>query len=162
MNEERIEVVDNQQTDTSVDYISAIKEIKENSVDKEKYNQLREENKRLLQSLVNGETIQSDVKPVDIGELRKELFSENADLSNLDYMTKTIQLRDALIESGEKDPFLPWGKKITPTQEDVQTAERVANIIKECIEYADGDSGVFTGELQRRMIDTGRTIPKRK
>ena len=140
----------------STDYIEAIKEIKQNSVDKAKYNQLKEENQRLLKSLVNGETIQQEVEPVDVNQLRKELCSKDADYNNLDYMTKVMQLRDTLIEKGEKDPFLPWGKKITPSQEDVDTAERVANIVKECIDYAEGDSMVFTNELQRRMIDTGK------
>lgn len=145
-----------EEVNDSVDYIEAIKEIKQNSVDKEKYNQLKEENQRLLKSLVNGETIQQEVPTVDVDAIRKELFTQDADFNNLDYMTKVMQLRDTLIENGEKDPFLPWGKKITPSQEDVDTAERVASIVKECIEYAEGDSGVFTNELQRRMIDTGK------
>ena len=149
-------VSEQQEVNDSTDYIEAIKEIKQNSVDKAKYNQLKEENQRLLKSLVNGETIQQEVEPVDVNQLRKELFSQDADYSNLDYMTKVITLRDTLIERGEKDPFLPWGEKITPSQEDVDTAERVANIVKECIDYAEGDSGVFTNELQRRMIDTGK------
>lgn len=151
-----------QPADTGVDYIAAIQDIKANSVDRAKYDQLKEENQRLLKSLVNGETIEQEVKPIDVGEIRKELFSQDVDLTNLDYMTKVIQLRDTLIANGENDPFLPWGKKITPTQEDVDTAERVAEVIRECIEYAEGDSGVFTNELQRRMIDTGKNTPKRK
>ena len=49
-----------EEVNDSIDYIEAIKEIKQNSVDREAYNKLREENKRLLNSLVNGESI--DVK----------------------------------------------------------------------------------------------------
>lgn len=147
--------------DDRTDYIEAIKEIKQNSVDKEKYNRLKEENQKLLQSLVNGETIKQDVEPVNVNQLRKELFSQDADYNNLDYMTKVMTLRDALIEQGEKDPFLPWGQKITPSQEDVDTANRVAEIVKDCIDYAEGDSAVFTNELQRRMIDTGNNFRRR-
>lgn len=145
-----------EEVNDSNDYIEAIREIKQNSVDKAKYNQLKEENQRLLKSLVNGETIQQEVEPVDVNQLRKDLFSTDADYNNLDYMTKVMALRDTLIEKGEKDPFLPWGDKITPSQEDVDTAERVASIVKECIDYAEGDSMAFTNELQRRMIDTGK------
>lgn len=163
MNEELTNVSQQENVNDSIDYIEAIKEMKQNSVDKAKYDQLKEENQRLLKSLVNGETIQTEVKPIDVGELRKDLFSGDVDMTNLDYMTKVIQLRDTLIANGEKDPFLPWGNKITPTQEDVDTAERVAEVIRECLEYAEGDSGVFTNELQRRMIDTGKTnTPKRR
>lgn len=150
-----------EEVNDSNDYIEAIKEIKQNSVDKAKYNQLKEENQRLLKSLVNGETIKQEVEPVDVNQLRKELFSQDIDYNNLDYMTKVMQLRDTLIEQGEKDPFLPWGQKITPSQEDVDTANRVADIVKDCIDYAEGDSAVFTNELQRRMIDTGNNFRRR-
>lgn len=157
MEDKELTNVSEQETvNDSNDYIEAIREIKQNSVDKAKYNQLKEENQRLLKSLVNGETIQQEAQPVDIAAIRKELFSTDADYNNLDYMTKVMALRDTLIEKGEKDPFLPWGDKITPSQEDVDTAERVASIVKECIDYAEGDSMAFTNELQRRMIDTGK------
>lgn len=139
----------------NVDYIEVIKQMKENTVDKELYLKLKDENKRLLQSLVNGETISAEESmPVDIKQLRADLYGSDNDYSNLEYMTKTMKLRDAILEKGGPDPFLPYGKNITPTQEDEDTAKRVAEIIKECIDYADGDSSVFTNELQRRMIDT--------
>lgn len=139
---------------SGVDYIAAIKDLKENSVSKSDYAKLQEENRKLLQSLVNGESLQQPVEDVDVMKLRKELFSDSSDLSNLEYMTKVMQLRDAIIDGGGTDPFLPYGKKIMPTDEDIATANRVGECIKECIDYADGDSAVFTAELQRRMIDT--------
>ena len=45
------DVVDN------TDYIAAIKELKENSVEKGKYDTLKAENKKLLDALVNGSDI---------------------------------------------------------------------------------------------------------
>lgn len=145
---------------SGVDYIETIKELKKNTVSKSDYEKLQEENKKLLQSLVNGETVQQEVEPVDVGELRKELFSGEADMSNLEYMEKVMKLRDSIIEAGGTDPFLPYGKKIVPTDDDIATADRVAETIKECIEYAEGDSGVFTNELQRRMIDSSNARRK--
>ena len=59
---------------------------------------------------------------------------------------------------GETDPFLPVGKRIVPEQSDIEAANRVAEHLRECIEIANGDSAVFTNELQRRMIDT---LPRR-
>lgn len=134
-------------------YIEAIKEIKANSVTKEDYEKLKEENKQLLNSLVRGETIQQEMeeKPVDVDQLRKDIFS--GELNNLDYMTKSLQLRDELIKRGEKDPFLPYGKNILPTDEDVAKAEKFVNTIKECIDIAEGSNDIFTNELQRRMVD---------
>ena len=54
---------------------------------------------------------------------------------------------------GEPDPFLPYGKQISPTRQDEETAAKVAQIYQECIDYAEGDSEVFTNELQRRTRD---------
>lgn len=143
----------------NVDYIEALKSMKQNTVDRSQYDKLKEENKRLLQSLVNGETIQQTVEPVDVKKLRAELYGSENDYNNLDYWTKTLQLRQAIIEQGGVDPFLPYGKNIAPTDEDIATANRVAETVAECIEYAEGDSSVFTNELQRKMIDTA---PKRR
>lgn len=148
---------------SGVDYIETIKQLKSNTVPKSDYEKLQEENKKLLQSLVNGETITPEGETtVDIDALRKELFGEDPDMSNLEYMTKAIELRDALIEAGSPDPFLPYGKKIMPTEDDIATANRVAAVIKECIEYAGGDSQIFTNELQRRMIDVSPATMRRK
>ena len=70
-----------------------------------------------------------------------------------------MKLREALLEKGEKDPFLPYGKNIIPTDEDIATADRVARVLQECVDYADGDSDIFTNELQRITVDTA---PQRK
>ena len=147
------EVVDN------TDYIAAIKELKENSVDRQKYDALKADNKRLVEALVNGQTIETNSKPpVDIQALRNELF-KNENQTNLQYVENALKLRNALIESGEPDPFIPQGSKVIATNEDIAAAQRVADVLQECIDYAEGDSQVFTNELQRRTVDT---MPRRK
>lgn len=73
--------------------------------------------------------------------------------SNLQYIERTLALREALIAEGKPDPFLPVGSQIMPTEEDIAAANRVATVLKECVEYAQGDSSVFTNELQRRLVD---------
>lgn len=141
----------------STDYIEAIKEMKQNSVSKEAYEKLKAENKQLLDSIINGTELDNIKKeePVDIETLRKDLFSDAShEKTNLDYVSSALKLRDALIAAGEKDPFLPAGEKIIPTEEDIATANRVASILKDCVEYADGDSALFTSELQRVTIDS--------
>lgn len=150
------EVVDN------TDYITAIKELKENSVDRSKYDQLKAENKRLLDSIVNGTDI-GQVQPQEkksIDELRTAYLKE--DQTNLEFVQNTLALREALIEKGEPDPFLPIGNKILPTDEDVATANRVAQVLQECVDYAEGDSDVFTNELQRRTVDIPMPVNKSK
>ena len=139
----------------SIDYIEALKEMKQNSVDRASYDKLRSENKQLLDALVNGKDI--DIKkeePVDISKLRKDLFNKDKQMSNLDYVSNALKLRDAIIERGERDPFLPYGDKVSLTAEHYEKAEQVATVLRECVEFADGDSGIFTAELQRRTKDS--------
>lgn len=147
--------------DAGVDYIETIKKLKENTVPKETYTKLQEENKKLLQSLVNGETIEQEEKPVDVAALRKDLYGEEFTGSDIDYATKTLELRQAIIDAGGTDPFLPYGKKIMPTDEDISTASRVAEVLQECVDYAEGDNAVFVNELQRRMIDSSVGVKKK-
>ena len=141
------EVVDN------TDYIAAIKELKENSVDRSKYDALKAENKKLLDSIVNGTDVDLPAKEEkkSIEELRDAYLKE--DQSNLEYITNTLKLREAIIAEGKPDPFLPIGEQIMPTDEDIATANKVAQVLQECVDYAEGDSSVFTNELQRRLVD---------
>ena len=141
------EVVDN------TDYIAAIKELKENSVDRSKYEALKAENKKLLDSIVNGTEIaqQQTEEKKSVEELRKNYLKE--DQTNLEYIENTLKLREALMAEGNPDPFLPIGNQILPTDEDIATANKVADVLQQCVDYAEGDSSVFTNELQRRIVD---------
>lgn len=139
--------------DMTPDYLAAINELKANSVDRSKYEELRAENKKLLDSIVNGTEVALPTKEEkkSVEELREAYLKE--DQSNLEYITNTLKLREALIAEGKPDPFLPIGEQIMPTDEDVKTAEKVAQVLQECVDYAEGDSLVFTNELQRRLVD---------
>ena len=139
------------------DYIQAINELKANTVDKSQYEKLKAENKKLLDSLVSGQTpdIAKPVEKPDINELRKKLFNTDNNLSNLEYVNNMMKLRNVLIENGERDPFLPIGEKVEITADTVQKAEDVANVLQDCVDFAEGDSGIFTAQLQRIMKDNG-------
>ena len=144
--------------DNTQDYLAAIKELKENSVNRSEYDKLRAENKKLIDAVVNAQPGQEEPaftkhSKEQIDDLRNELFNSPRELNNLEYVTKAMELREALIENGEPDPFLPVGKQISPTRDDLEGAEKVAQVYKECIEYAEGDSEVFTNELMRRTRD---------
>ena len=144
--------------DNTQDYLAAIKELKEKSVDRSEYDKLRAENKKLIDAVVNGQPGQEEPaaskhSKEQIDELRNDLFNSPKELSNLEYITKAMELREALMENGEPDPFLPVGKQISPTRDDLEGAEKVAQVYRECIDYAEGDSEVFTNELMRRTRD---------
>ena len=151
--------------DNTNDYIDQIKKLKENSVSKDDYDKLRLDNKRLIDALANGTQLEGKVEPKisaveKINELRTKLFGKGSNLDNLEYCKTAVELRDALIENGERDPFLPFGHEVVATDSDYESANRVATVMKECIDYADGDPDIFTNELQRRTVDV--VIPKKK
>lgn len=137
-------------------YIDAIKELKENTVDKGKYMKLVEENKQLLNSLINGEgpvNVKADSnKEVDLStEVDSLLFGHN---HNLDYIRKTLELRDQLIKDGKPDPFVTVDPlNPVPSQDKLDRAQQIADTFQECIDYADGDVEAFSAELQRRCVD---------
>lgn len=145
------------------DYIEQIEQLRANSVSKEQYEKLKAEHNRAMNALINGGQLEnSKEEPVDKDALRKELYSQEPNLSNLDYWQKTLTLRKAIMDEGGNDPFLPYGQKIAATAEDREAANRVATVVQECIDYADGDSRLFTQELDRRTIDVGPMLGRKR
>lgn len=152
MSDEKTNVTGTEVEDMTPDYLAAINELKQNSVDRSKYEELRAENKKLLDSIVNGTEVAQPVEEKkSVEELRANYLKE--DQTNLEYITNALKLREALMAEGKPDPFLPIGEQILPTDEDVATANKVASVLQECVDYAEGDSNVFTNELQRRLVD---------
>lgn len=147
--------------DMTEDYLGAIQDLKQTiTVERSKNDTLKAENKKLLDAVINGSAApaQQTKTQVDIEELKKKTFF-NDNQSDLEYITNVLELRDAIIESGQPDPFLPCGRKIVPTEQDEAAAERVAKGLREIVEVADGNSAVFHNEYERRV---GYTIIARK
>ena len=158
MEENKNETVVSKQENVEVNnnhYIEAIKEMKENTVDKEAYLKLEAENKQLLDAYINGKELDEKEKSkepeVDIKALRESIFSE--DCTNLDYITNSLKLREEILKKGGKDIFLPNGKNIKPTKEDLESVERVVECLNYCVEEADGNDEIFTLELQKHLVD---------
>lgn len=141
-------------TGAEVDPIEALREIKKNSVPRSEYDRVVAERNRIFAAYANGEREEQPEKqtPVDVDALRKDILS--GELPNLEYAEKVIALRNELIAQGQRDPFLPYGKDVYPTMEDEAEAQAVADALEDCIEAANGDSAIFTNELQRIMVNT--------
>ena len=109
-------------TETEFDPVQAIKELKQNSVSKEKYEQVVAEKNKYLKALIDGNQVAEaqPKEPVDVDALRADLFGK--DLSNLDFAKKALELRNALIDKEGVDIFVGKGSKLTPTQEDYEAA----------------------------------------
>lgn len=159
--EEKITNVSGQAVEDNADYIAAIKELKENSVDKTQYEKLRQENKQLLDSLVNGtgnanEQSTQEVK-VDVKELKEHLMEDG--ISNLDYVTTALKLRNEVLAKEDKDLFCPVGTQYTPSNEDIASAEKVAAELQRMVDEAEGNNDIFNNEFQRGVVDV--SLPKR-
>lgn len=149
------QVIETSQTTGEVDnnqYIEALNQLKQNSVDKADYEKLKAENKKLLDSIVNGtEVALSANEKASIDDLRLKLInSSDEGLSSLEYASTALKLRERLLEEGEEDPFVPHGSQYSPTQIDYDRAHRVAAILQDCIDNADGDDATFLAELNKR------------
>lgn len=93
-------------------------------------------------------------EPPSVKECRdKVLDVVNRGGSNLDYVKAALALNEACEREQGISCFLPQGKDVIPTADEVQSAQRVESVFRECVEIADGDPAVFNNELMRRMKD---------
>lgn len=133
------------------DYINTIKELKENSVSKDEYNKLRNRNKQLLETLKNGQSLEEKFeKKPDIEQIKARFLGYR---TNLDYVKDVLELRNAVIESGKPDPFLPLSKRFAITQDDINSANKTAKILQECVDESKGSSELFTALFKDRLVD---------
>lgn len=161
---ENEEIINNESQQENVgqdnsNYIEALKEMKEKSVPKAEYDKLVQENKQLLQSLVNGEpgpTEKPQAEPVDLDKIREDLFTKP--MTNMEYIEKVLKFRNEIIEKEGKDVFVGSGKNFVPTNEDYEMAQKVADAFQSCLDIADGNPEVFNRELNRITIDSAPQV----
>lgn len=132
-------------------YINVIQDLKDNSVDRKLYNKLKDERDALIQSLANGETLATAgaTQERTLAECREAFIEKSS--GQCEYMEKLLACREAAIREGEPDPFVAEGHYLNPTPYNYQRAQEIADIYRECLDYADGDDKVFMNEIQRRM-----------
>ena len=135
----------------NTNYIQAIQDLKANSVDRERYNKLKEERDTLIQALANGDTLPagSEVQVRSLADCRKDFIIKSK--SQCEYVEKLLALREAAIREGHTDPFVGEGHHLKPNAYTFQRAQEVADIYRECLDYANGDDAVFMNEIQRRI-----------
>lgn len=120
-----------------------------------------QDNKALITKFLNGSEIKKEEEDkTTVEEYREILYGPDSDkLNDLEYISNTLKLRKKLIDSGKQDPFVGFGHNYTPSEDELERAEEVAQIYQECIDYANGDNQLFIQELQRRTIDI--SLPNR-
>lgn len=143
------------------DYIAIIEKMKKDTVSKDDYDKLLGESRKLVEALSKSKPAEDNgdkvINKPTAAELRKDLF--NNPHNNLEYCKLALDLRDAVLEEEGKDIFVANNSVYSAPQESYAAAERVADVMKQCIDKADGDSEYFTNELMRRTNDV--PIPKK-
>ena len=135
-------------------YIDVINKMKENMVLKSDYDAAIAENKKLAEQLITSPNLQEQPKEkVDIKKLQDQ-FSASTQMTNLEFVSSALKLRKALIEDGKPDPFLPVGRRISPTEDDIRKANKVAEAFEYCVDAAQGDPAIFNMELMRITRDS--------
>lgn len=157
MEEEKIQSVSGTEVEPAdTDYLAAIKELKKNSVDRAEYDRLRAENKKLLDTVINGQLPPEETEPTpkyrDTKVLKSIIANENS--SNLDYWTAFLELRDKVIDECGYDPVVSGGigpnGAVEPEYGEREGMAEQMEIIRECIKIANGDNQVFINETSKR------------
>ena len=146
--------VEKEPTAVEKNYLEVIKKMKENMVLKSDYDAAIAENKKLAEQLITSPNPQEQPKEkVDIKKLQDQ-FSASTQMTNLEFVSSALKLRNALIEDGKPDPFLPVGRRISPTEDDIRKANKVAEAFEYCVDAAQGDPAIFSMELMRITRDS--------
>lgn len=162
--EDKNSVSAQEESSPAQDYIQAINELKKNSVSRDEYDSLVAEKKELLNALVNGQTIEQSPEEdqgLSAKDIRDSFFKDGSEMNNYEFVKTALDLREAVLKETGNDIFVAAGNKLTPTQEDYDKAQKVADVFQQCLDYSNGDSELFTNELMRRTNDVQGAFRKR-
>ena len=142
-----------EQETPETDYVAMVEELKQNTVSKDEYLKLKADNAKLMKALINNEQIASEAdKPAfDLEKTAKELL--NGENTNLEYIKKSLQIRQHIKDTKGIDVFVNQGGIERPTEAQIAAAENVASVLQECVDEAQGDPAAFQVALQRRTVD---------
>lgn len=122
-----------------------------------KYNNLF---KNYIQGSKNSEENSAKVdKEAEYIEAIKFLGDKSKPKTNLQHAEALLKIRDYRMEKGEQDIFL--AQSGTPSQEDVQSAENVAELMEDAIVFANGSDDVFRAYLNEHLKDNNIVTKRR-
>lgn len=151
--------------DPTQKYIDKITEIQKNSVPRAEYEKAMNENKKLLDAMVNGssaiEQERVEAKPT-IEEMRNTLYGKDCeDIMDIKYVENLVNLRDTLLQETDVDYGAPTGSQLHADYNDLQSSQRVTDGLRHCLEVADGNQEVFFQELTRITSDGGMSVSRK-
>lgn len=124
-----------------------------------KISQLEEEKSKLIDAVLNKSILSGEEDngqkntPLDIDECRKDYVQAiEKRLPNVEIMRRSLKLREAALQSGLDDPYLPIGRENVITNSDREEAENTANQFKELVDiYDEKGQLAFDQEYMNRM-----------
>ena len=147
---------------TNNEYIDAITKLKETTVSKDLYNKLKEENKKLLDSIVNGSDVdvpKNKPEKPDIKALYDKLMDADHPLDNYEYMKTFMEIKNAVQEEHGVDPTVPVGRKFSPEAADLielqQANDTFSEILSNCEDnrdFMDALDDCMPGVYDKRKI----------
>lgn len=149
---------ENEQND-SQKYIEAMAQLKANSVSKEKYEKLEQENQQLINALKEGsqiEMVNEEEKP-SLKELAEVISDERFEVTNMEGWKKALEFRKAAIEAGMRDPFLPTSKDYNYNPEDSARAQLIADTLEDIISKSNGNPDMFNA-MAKQFVKDDRTL----
>lgn len=135
------------------DLAQQLADLKKNYVAKADYDKVVKDRQTLITAIMEGreeDLIPKTEDEVDADKLVKELLVQDNTMSDIEYMTKVLQVRDARIAAGQRDPFLQENYE----EKDVESANNFADTVRECIDLAKGDNASFIALLNSHIKDT--------
>ena len=154
MLENEINVVDTIEEDPTKKYLDQIQEMKKTHVSRDAYDKLRDENKMLLDTIVQGKSFEtsSTEEPAkrSITEIANAICA--ADYKRTEdhkFIGDILELRERVLEEKGIDIGMPTGNKYQFDLNDQAASERVCDALKYCIEASDGNNSIFMREAVR-------------
>lgn len=161
---------DGKTDETNLELAKRVKALTEENAQKDKkITELSDENKKLYEDFINGEgggggdngqhtPDQAAIKTELDNEVKELMSIQSAGMNNLEYVQKTLSIRKKMMDLGMPDPFLPKGHDLKPTDDDKEKAQHTADVFEQCIKAANGDSDLFTAQLQSRTNEDSPII----
>lgn len=155
-------VEENDVENADIDMVAAYEELRNNSVSKAEHEKVVAENRRLVQSLINGGSMKQEETPreIDVAGIEKKLTNHSYRFKGIEGFQAMLDLREADLAAGKVDPFIPLTNR-SPSEADFEAAANRAAIYQECIDLAEGNDKIFVQELSRRIREDGPR-PRRK
>lgn len=148
---------DGNQANKALDEVNTIIDLKKQIEElTNKNKELEETKKKVYDRILNGGEGQEvpEKKHRPISEIRKDLiatFSDDKETTNLAYCKLALELDNAVREDTGESVFLPKGKNITPTVDEIATADRFHDLLTDAIEASGDDPISFNAELEKHI-----------